>query len=107
MISTAYDAYFNSAKDITLVVEAGMSESSAKMSMIWFDHIFNGTLYKRTGSAMQIEWVLNKLVEERDTERLTVVLKSLRLYIDYYSDKPMEKVRALVEKYQLALERMA
>jgi hypothetical protein len=100
MISVAYDAYFNFAKDITPVVEAGMNPTSAEMSMVWFDHIFSGKLYRRTGSAMQIEWVLNKLVEEGDQERLAMVLKSLRLYVDFYSEKPMNKVRALVDQYQ-------
>jgi hypothetical protein len=59
-----------------------------------------GTLYRRTGSAMQIEWVLNKLIKEGDQERLAMVLKSLRLYVDFYSEKPMNKVRALVDQYQ-------
>ena len=103
MIEMSYEVYFTKDQDIEPLLKIGMNESSAKMTMVWFEKMFSGELYKRTGSAFQIEWLLTKLYEEKDFNRLRSSLKSLNKYCDYYDFRPMVKVRNTIKTFEKKL----
>ncbi len=106
MIEKAYEIFHTLQKGVTPLVQMGMNENSAEMTMIWYEHILNGKLYKRTGSAMQVEFILEKLFHDQDKDRLALVLQSLNQYIEFYSERKFKKVRITIEKFEEKLARM-
>jgi hypothetical protein len=104
MLETAYEVFSTKDQDIEQLLALGMNENSAKMTIAWFNNLFSGKPNKRTGSAMQIRWILNKLYEENNFERLAFSLESLNEYLDYYDKKPMVKTRQTVKEFWILLE---
>ena len=104
MIEKAYEIYFTDDQDITPLLNMGMNEGSAKMTMTWFKKLFDGELYKRSGSEMQIEWILNKLYETYDFKRLALALESLKKYCEFYDEMPMIRVRQLIKEFEVKLD---
>ncbi len=99
MIEACYNAYMTDG-DIEEAVQLGMNTNSAKMTLDWFEKIFNGDLYKRIVPYSQINWLLNKLYDDKDFERLTKVLKSLDEYCLYYANQPMIKTKHLIKEFK-------
>jgi len=100
MFEKVYEIYFTQTQDIDPVVKMGMNETSAKMTLVWYEHILNGKLYKRTASAVQIEFILEKLFNDNDKSRLALVLQSFNKYIEFYNDKQLKKVKSYIELYE-------
>ncbi len=78
MFEKAYEIYQTTSQDIAPLIEMGMNETSAKMTIVWYSHILKGELYKRSASALQIEFILNKLFSDNDKKKLNLVLLSFR-----------------------------
>lgn len=70
MFEKAYEIYLTPAKDIKPLLEMGMNPTSAKMTINWYEHILKGKLYKRTASALQIEFILEKLFKNHDKKKI-------------------------------------
>ena len=104
MIETAYGIFFTEDRDIEPLLALGMNKSSANMTIVWLEKLFSGEPNKRTGSAMQIQWILNKLYEEKDFTRLAFSLESMNRYLDFYEDKPMKEVRRTVKEFESLLK---
>ena len=104
MIATAYEVFVSEDKNIEPLLTLGMNENSAKMTIAWFKKLFSGEPNKRTGSTMQIRWILNKLYKEKDYARLASSLESLNKYLDFYEDKPMKEVRKIVKEFEKLVE---
>ena len=107
MIKASYEVFFTKDKDVEPVIQLGMDKNSAKMTIVWFEKLFSGELYKRTVSTLQIKWILNKLYQIQDYNRLKNTLESLNKYCDYYSKKPMVSVRHLVKEFERKLSNIA
>lgn len=107
MIETCFEIFFTEDQNIDPVVQLGMNENSARMTIVWFRFLFNGELYKRLVPAMQVEWILNKLYHTQDFVRLENTLKSLNKYCDFYDKKPMVAVRNLVKEFEKKLSDIA
>ena len=107
MIETCFEIFFSEDQNIDPVVQLGMNENSARMTIVWFSCLFNGELYKRRVPTMQVEWILNKLYDTRDFNRLKNTLKSLNKYCDFYANEPMLAIRSLVKEFEKKLSDIA
>ena len=103
MIEMCFEIFFSEDQSIDPVLQLGMNENSAKMTVIWFSCLFNGELYKRLVPKMQVKWILNKLYDTRDFGRLKNTLESLNKYCDFYDNKPMLATRNLVKEFEKKL----
>jgi len=92
--------FFSEDQNIDPVVQLGMNENSARMTIVWFNCLFNGELYKRQTPTMQVKWILNKLSDTRDFHRLMKTLESLNKYCDFYDNRPMPAIRSLVKEFE-------
>lgn len=99
MIATAYEIFLTDKKDISPLLDLKMNKSSANMTILWFNNLFKGQPFTPSVSAMQVEWILNKLYETNDFHNLKLALKSLSAYCVHNKDKPMDKVRKLVDEF--------
>ncbi len=99
MIEACYNAYMTDG-DIEQAVQLGMNTNSAKMTLDWFEKIFSGDLYSSNVSNLQINWILNRLYDDKDFERLTKVLKSLDEYCLDSADKPIIKTKHLIKEFK-------
>jgi hypothetical protein len=100
MIETCFNIFFTEDQNIDPAVQLGMNRTSARMTIVWFRCLFNGELYRRTASTMQVNWILNRLYHTQDFDRLRNTLNSLNQYCDYYHNKPMPAIRRLVEEFE-------
>jgi hypothetical protein len=103
MIETCFEIFFTEDQNIDPALHLGMNRNSARMTIKWFRCLFNGELYKRRVPAMQVEWILNRLYNMHDFNRLRNVLISLGQYCDFYDNHPMHLVRHLVEEFEKRL----
>ena len=99
----AYEIYRASEQDITPLLKMGMNENSAQMTLTWYKKIFAGELYKRSASATQVEFILNKLYCGHDISGLTLVLQSMTKYLNYYRNK---KIEGIVKVFKEKLTKM-
>lgn len=106
MMEKAFDIFESGSKDTTPLVKMGMNKNSASMTFTWLERILTGELYKRHASAMQIEWILDKLYTNNDRARLMLAFKSLNKYISYYQAVPLIKTREIVKKYERKVKHM-
>jgi predicted restriction endonuclease len=103
MFEKAYEIYQSSTDDVKPLIDMGMNENSAKMTLTWYGKIFNGELYKRSASFTQIEFILNRLFQDNERERLAIVLESLKKYVEYYKPK---KIGHIVKTFEKKLDDM-
>jgi hypothetical protein len=98
MIEKAYEIYHSPEQDVTPLVKMGMNENSAKMTLTWFKHISDGTLYKRRVSTTQVEFILNELYHDPDKSGLGLALQSMNEYLEYYPNS--KKINDLVKSFE-------
>ncbi|WP_287126332.1 HNH endonuclease [Desulfobacter sp.] len=101
MFEKAFDIYNSKSTNISPLLDLGMNESSANMTLTWFDKIFSGQFYKRSMSYAQAKFILNKLYNSNENERLGRVLQSFSLYVEHYQPKKITKlVNQFKEKFE-------
>lgn len=79
-----------------------LNAGSAKIYIIDFKHLLDGTVFKRTLNAYSMDFLLRNIKSDYGTSRLKLALPAVQKHIHYYEEiheMTMHKLRAVYKKY--------